>query len=119
MKNRSEWKANNHSKHSKFSLINSMKLPNKSQIAYDIKKELHKDNMDKQLLKMNLDMMKNEKSEAKSELTVFERNLKHYKIFYSSNEFPAIKLEKVNDDMKVNELDDIPSCVLSKNQEQK
>jgi hypothetical protein len=43
--------------------------------------------------------MKNEENDAEQELKVFEKNLKHYKIFFSSNYFPAIKLEKVSLDM--------------------
>jgi hypothetical protein len=43
--------------------------------------------------------MKNEENDTEQELKVFEKNLKHYKIFFSSNYFPAIKLEMVTMDM--------------------
>ena len=39
-------------------------------------------------------MMKNEEADSESELKKFEKNLQHYKTFYSSNYFPAIKLDK-------------------------
>lgn len=90
---------NDKNKHYRYKKLNAQKYPSKAQISFEKKKEQHTDNLDKQLLKLNLDQMKNEENDTEQELKVFEKNLKHYKIFFSSNYFPAIKLEMVTMDM--------------------
>ena len=55
-----DWDMNNKSRISEYRVENDMRLPKKSDIVYKNKKELHEDNMEKELLKMNLNIMKDE-----------------------------------------------------------
>lgn len=98
-----DWIANQKMKGNKFKKMNNLQMPQKSQIDFEKKKELHEDNLEAILLKQNQELMKNEGIDNNQELKVFEKNLQHYKTFYSSNYFPAIKLDQLTKEMAKND----------------
>ena len=95
-----DWISTQKIKGNKFKRMNHLQKPQKKHVDFAKKKELHEDNLDRNLLKQNQDMMKNEEDDTEKELKTFEKNLQHYKTFYSSNYFPAIKLDKQTKEME-------------------